>query len=107
MTEPPPEKGGAAPGQRGHRERSDKNNRSIPDHWTGARLNFWSAECARLEPGEITQFFLKQAKQNARRRDPRLRFRVWNCLDVVADQTIGRENMLRRASNSHREEKQL
>src|SRR5258708_5183549 len=102
MNGPPP--GGAAPGQRGHRERSDKNNRSIPDPWDNARLDFLAAECARIEAGPTAYFFLRQAEQHARRRDPRLRFRLWNCLDVVADQLLGQENMLRRASNSHREE---
>jgi hypothetical protein len=107
-TSSPPRKKGERSGPVKTRPpQSDKNQPSIADPWVQARLNFWSAECARLEAGEIAQFSLRKAKQHARRRDPRLRSRVWNCLDVVADRLIGRENMLRRASNSHREENPL
>jgi hypothetical protein len=63
-----------------------KPRRPFVHQWSAARLNFLSAECARLKAGPVACFFLKQAKQHALHCDPRRRFRVWNYLDIVADQ---------------------
>jgi hypothetical protein len=73
------------------------------DPWLEARLHYLSQEVTRLAAGPIAYRFLREAKQYARRHDPRIRVRVWQCLDVVADQLLA----LRRAGNSHREENPL
>jgi hypothetical protein len=66
----------------------------LVDHWTAARINHLSAELTRLGGGSIAHRFIKKATccysqyQSCRR--PRLRYRCWAYLDIVADQLFGR-----------------